>query len=133
MSELSDSVNNLVPSTDPTVREGYKAIYTTTAQRFMTAEVGQVELLLSLTGTNLGANSIAIQAALQHPFRYETRCLLKQNLLNIEYTVKVAYTSPATTPSTILPSTLNTSLIQPMFRFFVKVSNLPGSSAKHSQ
>ncbi|KIJ54722.1 GMC oxidoreductase [Sphaerobolus stellatus SS14] len=69
MNALSDNAQNLVPSNDPTVRAGYKAIYTTTAETFLTHQVGQIELLLSLTGTAVGgANSIAIQAALQHPF-----------------------------------------------------------------
>lgn len=70
MSNMSANANALVPSTDETVRDGYKAIYTTTAEKFLTSQVGQVELLLSLTGTAVGgSNSIAIQAALQHPFR----------------------------------------------------------------
>ncbi|KAF8512330.1 alcohol oxidase [Gautieria morchelliformis] len=69
MANLSQSVGTLVPSQDSTVLEGYKAIYSTTAQKFLTSQVGQVELLFSLTGTAVGGDSsIAIQAALQHPF-----------------------------------------------------------------
>lgn len=57
-----------MPSQDPTVIAGYKAIYQTTAN-VLTTPVGQVEILLSLTGTAVGgAQSVAIQAALQHPF-----------------------------------------------------------------
>ncbi|KAF8521572.1 alcohol oxidase [Hysterangium stoloniferum] len=71
LANLSANVGTLVPSQDTTVLEGYKAIYATTAEKFMTSQVGQVELLLSLTGTaNGGDNSIAIQAALQHPFSH---------------------------------------------------------------
>ncbi|PSR72212.1 hypothetical protein PHLCEN_2v11919 [Hermanssonia centrifuga] len=67
-SAIETSASSLVPSTDPTVQEGYKAIYNATANMMMTP-VGQIEILLSLTGSSQGgANSIAIQAALQHPF-----------------------------------------------------------------
>ncbi|KAF8584262.1 GMC oxidoreductase [Ramaria rubella] len=69
LANLSQNVGTLVPSQDATVQEGYKAIYATTAEKFMTSQVGQVELLFSLTGTATGgADSIAIQAAIQHPF-----------------------------------------------------------------
>ncbi len=69
-SAIETSASSLVPSTDPTVQEGYKAIYNATANMMMTP-VGQIEILLSLTGSSQGgANSIAIQAALQHPFRW---------------------------------------------------------------
>ncbi|CAL1700471.1 unnamed protein product [Somion occarium] len=65
---LDQSSTSLVPSQDPTVIAGYKAIYQTTAN-VLTTPVGQVEILLSLTGTAVGgAQSVAIQAALQHPF-----------------------------------------------------------------
>ena len=60
---LSDSASKLVPSTDATVIEGYKAIYNVTANTLLTP-VGQVEILLSLSSPG----TISIQAALQHPF-----------------------------------------------------------------
>ena len=67
-SAIDTSASSLVPSTDPTVIAGYKAIYNATAQLLSTS-IGQIEILLSLTGSGVGAESIAIQAALQHPFR----------------------------------------------------------------
>ncbi|KAG8927754.1 hypothetical protein FRC02_007811 [Tulasnella sp. 418] len=52
----------------PTVKAGYDAIYKANSDMLMT-QIGQVELLFSLTGTvEGGAQSFAIQAALQHPF-----------------------------------------------------------------
>lgn len=67
---LQTSLDTLVPSTDPTVIAGYKAIYQATADQILMTRAGQVELLFSLTGTAVGgADSIAIQAALQHPYR----------------------------------------------------------------
>lgn len=68
--QLQSSLANLVPSTDPTVIAGYKAIYQATADQILLTRAGQVELLFSLTGTSQGgSDSIAIQAALQHPYR----------------------------------------------------------------
>ncbi|KAG8897647.1 hypothetical protein FRB99_008013 [Tulasnella sp. 403] len=56
------------PSADPAVTAGYQAIYKANADMVM-SQIGQVELLLSLTGTAQGgAGSFAVQAALQHPF-----------------------------------------------------------------
>ncbi|KAL4246796.1 GMC oxidoreductase family protein [Abortiporus biennis] len=56
-----------VPSQYSEVAEGYKAIYSLT-QDWLSGPVGQVEILLSLTGSASGAQTIAVQAALQHPF-----------------------------------------------------------------
>ena len=67
-SAIDTSASSLVPSTDPTVIAGYKAIYNVTAQ-LLSSPIGQIEILLSLTGSGVGAESIAVQAALQHPFR----------------------------------------------------------------
>lgn len=69
LSALNTSVSTLIPSTDPGVIEGYKALYLANAQNFLTSPVGQVELLLYATG-NLGGTdqTISIQLALQHPF-----------------------------------------------------------------
>ena len=64
---LESSASTLVPSQDPTVIAGYKAIYNATAQ-LLGSPIGQIEILLSLTGSPQGAQTIAIQAALQHPF-----------------------------------------------------------------
>ena len=68
VSAIDTSASTLLPSSDPTVIAGYKAIYNATAN-FLTQQIGQVEILLSLTGTPQGAQTVAIQAALQHPFR----------------------------------------------------------------
>lgn len=71
MGQYQTSVSSLVPSSDPTVIAGYEAIYNTTANTILLTHAGQVELLFSLTGTAVGgADSIAIQAALQHPYRF---------------------------------------------------------------
>lgn len=59
---------SLVPSTDPTVIAGYKAIFQATADKILLSNAGQIELLLSITGSPDGAATIAIQAALQHPY-----------------------------------------------------------------
>ncbi|KAK7060181.1 hypothetical protein VNI00_000946 [Paramarasmius palmivorus] len=55
------SVKN-IPSQDSGVLDGYKAIYDVTTDKFFSSEVGQIELLLSITG-----GGIMIQAAIQHP------------------------------------------------------------------
>lgn len=71
LGELDASAQSLVPSIYPEVVEGYKDVYRVGVEKFMLTKVGQVELLLSLTGTGVGgADSIAIQAALQHPFSH---------------------------------------------------------------
>ncbi|KAG8736384.1 hypothetical protein FRC10_009387 [Ceratobasidium sp. 414] len=67
---LTSSLNRLVPSTDERVRRGYQAVYETTMNKLLMSQVGQVELLFSLTGTSSGSDTIAIQAALQHPFSH---------------------------------------------------------------
>ncbi|KAG9028528.1 hypothetical protein FS837_003852 [Tulasnella sp. UAMH 9824] len=66
---LSTHANNpaMNPSTDPTVTLGYQAIYQATAD-MMLSQIGQVELLLSLMGSDAGADTFSIQVALQHPF-----------------------------------------------------------------
>lgn len=68
-SAIESSATSLVPSQDPTVIAGYKAIYNATAN-MMLSPLGQMEILLSLTGTAVGgAKSIAVQGALQHAMR----------------------------------------------------------------
>ncbi|CAE6515263.1 unnamed protein product [Rhizoctonia solani] len=64
---MSDNVNALVPS-DPRVKAGYQAVYEATTEKILMSQAGQVELLFSLTGSSQGSDTIAIQAALQHPF-----------------------------------------------------------------
>ncbi|KAH9887621.1 GMC oxidoreductase [Cubamyces lactineus] len=66
---LSSSVSSLVPSTSAQVKAGYEAIYNTTLNTFLMSPLGQVEILFALTGGQVdGENTVAIQAALQHPF-----------------------------------------------------------------
>ncbi|THH19125.1 hypothetical protein EW146_g1976 [Bondarzewia mesenterica] len=62
-SALASSAASLVPSTDSTVIEGYKAIYNISAQDLLMSPLGHVEILLSLT-----TSSVGVQAALQRPF-----------------------------------------------------------------
>lgn len=61
---------SLVPSTDPGVLAGYKAIYNATAENLMTP-LGHVEFLMYATGSK-GASpqTLSIQVALQHPFSH---------------------------------------------------------------
>lgn len=63
--ELGTSADTLVPSKSQEVIEGYKAIYSAT-EKLMPEGLGQIELLLSINSPG----TIAIQAALQHPYRY---------------------------------------------------------------
>lgn len=66
---LTWAVENVCPSTDPTVQAGYRAVHEAGTENFILSPIGHVELLLGLTGTAQGGDdSIAIQAALQHPF-----------------------------------------------------------------
>ncbi|KAI8968793.1 hypothetical protein BD414DRAFT_503765 [Trametes punicea] len=68
-SALSSSVSSLVPSTSAEVKQGYELIYNTTLNTFFTSPIGFVEILFSLTGGEVdGSYTVAIQAALQHPF-----------------------------------------------------------------
>ncbi|KAI0751915.1 GMC oxidoreductase [Daedaleopsis nitida] len=62
--ELSSSLSTLVPSTSDEVKKGYQTIYETTLNTLLMSPIGQVEILLALNAPD----SIAIQAALQHPF-----------------------------------------------------------------
>lgn len=62
--QLSSSVSSLVPSSSDEVKKGYQTIYKTTLDTLLLSPIGQVEILLALTGTD----TIQIQAALQHPF-----------------------------------------------------------------
>lgn len=62
---LQISARTLVPSQYQQVVQGYKTIYEET-QTFLGTGLGQVELLLSLNARG----AIAIQVALQHPYRF---------------------------------------------------------------
>ncbi|TFK48521.1 alcohol oxidase [Heliocybe sulcata] len=67
-SALASSASTLVPSQYSQVVDGYKAIYNTNLNDLFMTGVGQMEILLSLTGTSYGAQTVAIQAALQRPY-----------------------------------------------------------------
>ncbi|KAF8329341.1 alcohol oxidase [Cantharellus anzutake] len=57
-----------VPSSDPTVKAGFAALYNTTLNNILLTRAGQVELLFSLMDSVSGGTHVAIQAALQHPY-----------------------------------------------------------------
>ncbi len=60
---LTWAQQNVLPSTDPTVIAGYTATYKVGTDIVLKSRVGQVELLMGLTGTSQGGDdSIAIQA-----------------------------------------------------------------------
>ncbi|KAF8594154.1 alcohol oxidase, partial [Ceratobasidium sp. AG-I] len=67
---LTASIEGLGSGVDDRVKQGYKAVYETTMDKLLMTQAGQVELLFSLTGTSQGSDTIAIQAALQHPFSH---------------------------------------------------------------
>ena len=69
LNDLNNSVSNLIPSKDPGVIEGYKALYLANAENFLLSPVGQIEVLFDATG-NLGPGdqTISIQVALQHSY-----------------------------------------------------------------
>ncbi|KAI5900436.1 putative GMC oxidoreductase [Schizophyllum commune H4-8] len=58
-----DNYLNSVPSSSDQVKAGYKAIASVVTDQFYGSDVGQVEVLLSITGEN----SVTIQVAQQHP------------------------------------------------------------------
>lgn len=60
----SSSASSLLPLGDSTVAAGYEAIYNTITSQFYSGNVGQIELLFSITSTE-----VLIQAAIQHPLR----------------------------------------------------------------
>lgn len=67
---LTASIDGLGSGVDERVKKGYRAVYETTMDKLLMSQVGQVELLFSLTGTSQGSDTFAIQAALQHPFSH---------------------------------------------------------------
>ncbi|EJD54868.1 alcohol oxidase [Auricularia subglabra TFB-10046 SS5] len=62
--EMNDWISS-VPSTDPTVIEGYKALYKATTS-IIDSPIGQIELLLAINSPG----AIRITAAMQHPFSH---------------------------------------------------------------
>lgn len=71
MSQLDSSASTLVPSQDPGVIAGYKAIYAATADKFLNSPLGHIELLLYASGVPGATDqSISVQVALQHPFSH---------------------------------------------------------------
>lgn len=64
ISSYDDSSSAISQLTSSDVKEGYKTIYKILANDFMNAGGPQVEILLDL----MGAGTINVQAALQHPF-----------------------------------------------------------------
>ena len=69
LDDLDNSVSTLIPSDDPGVIAGYKALYSANAETMLLSRVGQVELLLFAIGkVGTGTQTISIQFALQHPY-----------------------------------------------------------------
>lgn len=69
LDDLENSASQLIPSKDPGVIEGYKALYRANAEKILLSRVGQVELLLFAIGSRgNGGQTISIQLALQHPY-----------------------------------------------------------------
>jgi len=69
LSDLDKPSSRLIPSKDPGVIEGYKALYRANAEKILMSRVGQVELLFFAMGNFRGGDqTISIQLALQHPY-----------------------------------------------------------------
>jgi choline dehydrogenase-like flavoprotein len=61
--------NDLCPSKDESVINGYKTIYRATAEKLLLSGVGHLEVLLWATGSSATEEqTLAVQVALQHPF-----------------------------------------------------------------
>jgi len=65
LAALEESSKTLVPSKYAEVVEGYKAVYSATANKFF-PNVAQLEMLLNVMSPGV----ISIPLALQHPYRY---------------------------------------------------------------
>jgi len=66
---IDTSANDLCPSDDNSVINGYRTIYRTTAERFLLSGVGHLELLLWASGTpDTEEQTLTVQVALQRPF-----------------------------------------------------------------
>ena len=65
---VDTSANDLCPSKDKSVINGYETIYRTTAEKFLLSGTGHLEVLLWATGTSATEEqTLTIQVALQHP------------------------------------------------------------------
>ncbi len=126
---LDNSVSSFVVSTDQGVIDGYKALYTTNAQKFLLSPLGQVEFLLYATG-NVGSTSqtISIQFALQHPFSQG----------RMHTTTKDAFDQPALDPQ-YLSHPADVQLMRQAVKLARKVgttaplSNALGTEVSHGQ
>lgn len=78
-------------SSDAGVVEGYKAIYSTTANTILTSPIGLVELL---AGNDIDG-SIRIGAALQHPFSHGSITINSSNPLDYPVIDPAYLTHPA--------------------------------------
>jgi len=69
LADIDKPASGLIPSKNPGVIEGYKALSRANAEKILMSRVGQVELLLFAMGKR-GSNeqTISIQFALQHPY-----------------------------------------------------------------
>jgi hypothetical protein len=119
---LDQSSKTLVPSNSSEVVEGYKAVYSTIANKFL-LDVAQVELLMSVMSPGV----VSIQSAIQHPFRWG---FLSETVFEIIIDLLVICLALDGRTSTLLIlsipslSTPNTSLIS---RVWYPVSSAPFS------
>ncbi|CDO69444.1 GMC oxidoreductase [Trametes cinnabarina] len=119
VSALSSSVAGLVPSTSDEVKKGYEAIYNTTVNSILTSPVGQVEILFSLTGQPVdGSATVAIQAALQHPYSHG----------RVYITTSDPFTLPAIDPQ-YLAHNADLVLLREGLKLARKIGNSPPLSA----
>ncbi|KAF9075390.1 hypothetical protein BDP27DRAFT_1212524 [Rhodocollybia butyracea] len=77
---VSSSASTLLPLGDPTVAAGYEAISNTITNQFYSANVGQIELLLSITST-----VVVLQAAIQHPLSVGELYITSNSVFNYPF------------------------------------------------
>ncbi len=65
IADAADASASLVPSQYQEVVAGYRSMYSKAVELFQNTPVGNIELLLAITG----AGAVGIQADLQHPMR----------------------------------------------------------------
>ena len=79
---LLDPLKNA--TTERTVLQGYTTTYTALISTLLPSHLGAIELLLSNTGSWVNANqTLAVQAALQHPFSRGTILINSTNPFEI--------------------------------------------------
>jgi choline dehydrogenase len=78
--EFESSASSFLPLGDSTVAAGYQAIYDTITNQFYSANSGQIELLLSITSTE-----VLIQAALQHPLSVGEMYITSNSVFDYPY------------------------------------------------